>query len=171
MLSIGFMKENAELEPREGTLEQRKNWQDKREWGFFTLLTFVLFALCMALESSLVPFWKTVVSSLFLPVIAAGVFVGLRSFRRKDEFQQLIQLKAMACGFVPMASAAIIFGLVGMLGLANEREDGTVGWSSTVANVLNVITHFSGMIIYLSGMITWMAVSRHLSTNLTTENE
>lgn len=68
-----------------------------------------------------------------LPMVAAALAV-YRSVQRADEYSRLIQLESLALGFGVMIIASLVFGFLGVVGVALT---------------------YSGWLIFSAGMVTW----------------
>ncbi len=84
---------------------------------------------------------RNVVWSLLplLPVLWL-VYAQLRSLRRSDEYQRIVQLEAMAIGFATVIVAALVGGLLDAAGIGDARQSlqitfiaGIVSWIAALA--------------------------------------
>lgn len=80
--------------------------------------------------------WNLVWS--LLPLIPVGwlIWAQLRSLRRADEFQRMLQLEAMAIGFAAFAVLSLTGGLLDAAGVGNARQ--------------------SLQITFIGGILTWL---------------
>lgn len=88
--------------------------------------------------------WNVVWS--LLPMLPAGwlVWAQLRSLRRADEYQRLIQLQAMAIGFGVVILLALLGGLLDAAGI------GTAAQSLQITFIAGVLTWIGAL-----GVLTW----------------
>ena len=78
----------------------------------------------------------------FLPLVPAGwlVWAQLRSLRRADEYQRIVQLEAMAIGFGTVIVLSLAGGLLDGAGIGDPRQSlqvtfilGILAWIAALA--------------------------------------
>ena len=84
--------------------------------------------------------WHVVWSLLPLVPVLWLVWAQLRSLRRADEFQRVVQLEAMAVGFGAVVVVSLLGGLLDAAGIGNPRQSlqltfivGTLVWIGALA--------------------------------------
>ena len=90
--------------------------------------------------------WNVVWS--LLPMVPAGwlVWAQLRSLRRADEYQRVLQLQAMAIGFAAVILLAMLGGLLDAAGIGNPAQ------SLQITFIAGVLTWIGAL-----GVLTWRA--------------
>ena len=90
--------------------------------------------------------WNVVWS--LLPMVPAGwlVWAQLRSLRRADEYQRIVQLQAMSVGFGTVVLLSLLGGLLDAAGIGSAAQ------SLQITFIAGVLTWIGAL-----GVLTWRA--------------